>query len=462
MKVSCPRVIIAGTGSGVGKTSVTLALIAVFKKRGLRVQSFKIGPDYLDPTYLSLASGGPCYNLDGWMTGEDYVRELFADRAATADIAILEGVMGLFDGSDPVGPEGSTAEIAEWLNAPILLVVDAYGVARSFAAVVKGYTEFQPQLDIAGVIANHCGSEKHGAWLGESLSAFGLPGLVGALPRGCFPELPSRHLGLVTADSRNLPDSIISALADALEMHVDVNAIWNIAGRAPSFEIEAPKQKIANEEKRVRLGLAFDSAFHFYYPDNLEAMEKAGCELTRFSPLHDRSLPEALDAIYLGGGYPEEYAETLASNATMLDSIRDFAASGKPVYAECGGLMYLGQGIERIDGKRFELVGILPVWTKMLDRLKSLGYVEVTLAEDSLFGKRGTSFRGHEFHYSELLEDPSGHDGWRTAYRISRRRVDAVANEGFQLGKVLASYVHAHLASKSELVNHFVSLCQDK
>ncbi len=177
MKVSCPRVIIAGTGSGVGKTSVTLALIAALKKRGLRVQSFKVGPDYLDPTYLSIASGRPCYNLDGWMTGADYVRELFADRVTTADVAVIEGVMGLFDGSDPVSPEGSAAEIAEWLNAPILLVVDAYGMARSFAAVVKGYAEFQPQLNVAGVIANHCGSEKHGSWLGESLSAFDWPGL---------------------------------------------------------------------------------------------------------------------------------------------------------------------------------------------------------------------------------------------------------------------------------------------
>lgn len=460
MKVSLPRVIIAGTGSGVGKTSVTLALIAALKKRGLSVQSFKIGPDYLDPTYLSIASGRPCYNLDGWMTGEDYVCELFADRGATADVAVIEGVMGLFDGSDPVGPEGSTAEIAAWLNAPILLVVDAYGVARSFAAVVKGYTEFQPELNVVGVIANHCGSEKHGSWLGESLSAFGLPKLTGALPRGCFPELPSRHLGLITADSRNLPDRVISALADALERHVDVDAIWNIARTAPSLDIEAPKQKMDNGGKRARLGLAFDAAFHFYYPDNLEALERAGCELIHFSALHDESLPEALDAIYMGGGYPEEHAETLASNKRMLDSIRSFAVSGGPVYAECGGLMYLGQGIERTDGKRFELVGLVPAWTRMLSRLKSLGYVEVTLAEDSLFGKRGAHFRGHEFHYSELMEDPAGRDGWRSVYRITRRRVDAVAREGFQFGKALASYVHAHFASKPELVNYFVSLCE--
>jgi len=259
-----------------------------------------------------------------------------------------------------------------------------------------------------------------------------------------------------------LPNTVISGLADALEKHVDVDAIWNIAREARSLDIEAPRREMANHAKGVRLGLAFDPAFHFYYPDNLETMESAGCELIRFSPLYDQLLPEGLDAIYLGGGYPEEHAETLASNATMLHSIKRFVESGKPVYAECGGLMYLCRGIERMDGKRFAMVGILPAWTKMLDRLKSLGYVEVTLAEDSLFGKRGAGFRGHEFHYSELLEDPSEHDGWRAAYRVSRRRVDAVSAEGFQSGKVLASYVHAHLASRWKLVNHFVSLCQAK
>jgi len=452
-------VIVAGTGSGVGKTSVTLALISAMKKRGLRVQSFKVGPDYLDPTYLSIASGRSCYNLDGWMTGERYVRELFVERSAAADIAVIEGVMGLFDGSDPVTPEGSTAEIAAWLNAPILLVVDAYGVARSFAALVKGYTEFQPQLNIAGVIANHCGSEKHGFWLGESLSAFGLPGLVGALPRGCFPELPSRHLGLVTADDRQLSESVLSALADALERHANVDAIWDIARAAPDIQAEACNEERVFCDKHVRLGLAFDPAFHFYYPDNLEKLEAAGCELIHFSPLSDKSLPEALDAIYMGGGYPEEYSDILAENSVMLDSIRRFAASGRPLYAECGGLMYLAQGIQRTNGERHELAGLLPAWTAMKDRLKSLGYVEVTLAEDSLFGKRGRSFRGHEFHYSELLDDPCRNTGWKSVYRMARRRDDNVLSEGFQAGQVLASYVHAHFASRPELVDHFVSVC---
>ncbi len=453
--------IVAGTGSGVGKTSVTLALISALKKRGLRVQSFKVGPDYLDPTYLSIASGRPCYNLDGWMTGERYVRELFAERSATADIALIEGVMGLFDGSDPVTAEGSTAEIAAWLNAPILLVVYAHGVARSFAALVKGYAEFQPQLNVAGVIANYCGSEKHGFWLGESLSAFGLPGLVGALPRGCFPELPSRHLGLVTADDRQLNESILSALADALERNANVDAIWNIARAAPDVQAEASNEERVLDDRRVRLGLAFDPAFHFYYPDNLEKLEAAGFELIHFSPLSDQSLPEALDAIFMGGGYPEEYSDILAENTRMLDSVRRFAASGRPLYAECGGLMYLAQGIQRTNGERHELAGLLPAWTVMKGRLKSLGYVEVTLAEDSLFGKRGDTFRGHEFHYSELMDDPCRNTGWKSVYRMARRRDDNVLSEGFQAGQVLASYVHAHFASRPELIDHFVSVCAD-
>ncbi len=227
---------VAGTGSGVGKTSVTLALVTALRKRGLTVQTFKVGPDYLDPTYLSLASGRPCYNLDGWMTSREYVCDLFATRAAGADVAVIEGVMGLFDGSDPVSPEGSAAEIAAWLEAPVFLVVKVWGVARSVSALVKGYTEFEPQVKIAGVVANYCGSERHGSWLSESLSAFGLPPLVAALPRGSLPALPSRHLGLVTAHSGNLSDSTLFDLGEALEGFGSVEEILRIAQSAPDLE----------------------------------------------------------------------------------------------------------------------------------------------------------------------------------------------------------------------------------
>lgn len=462
MNVPCPRIVIAGTNSGVGKTSVTLALVSALRKRGLRVQTFKVGPDFLDPTYLTLASDRPCYNLDGWMTNKAYVHSLFLEKAASADIAVIEGVMGLFDGSDPVDPAGSTAEIATWLDAPVLLVVNAHGVARSLAALVKGYSEFDPSLRVAGVVANHCGSERHGDWLAESLNAFGLPRAVATVPRSAFPGLPSRHLGLVTADARNVPEQLLEALGEALERYGRVDEILRIARSAPAISKTSVPLEKADKATRLRLGLAYDAAFHFYYRDNLEALEAHGCELVLFSPIRDKVLPEGLDGLYIGGGYPEEYAEALARNTTMLESVRRFAEEGKLVYAECGGLMYLANGIECGDAARHLLVGLLPQWTRMLDRRKALSYVEVTLTQDSLFGKQGERLRGHEFHYSELIGNATDDGGWNHPYSVKRRRSNAAISEGFQRGRVLASYVHAHFASRPSTVEHFVSACAAK
>lgn len=461
MATPCPRVVIAGTNSGVGKTSVTLAVVSALRKRGLRVQAFKVGPDYLDPTYLSMASGRPCYNLDGWMTGKEYVTGLFAEKASQADIAVIEGVMGLFDGSDPVTSQGSTAEIAAWLDAPVILVVNVHGIARSIAAVVKGYASLEPSVKIAGVVANHCGTERHGAWLSESLGAFDLPGLVASLPRGVFPELPSRHLGLVSADARIVSDQVLDALSHAMERYGSMEQILEIAASAPALRDAQPLFSRHRKAATVRLGIALDEAFHFYYPDNLEALAAAGCELVQFSPCRDTSLPEGLHGIYLGGGYPEEFARELSENRTMVESIRRFAEAGKPLYAECGGLMYLSQGIESRSGERVRLVGLLPLWTRMLDRLKSLGYVEATLVNDSLFGKQGAQLRGHEFHYSELVGDPPQDSPWTAAYRIRHRRAQSDLTEGFQSGSVLASYVHAHFGSRPDAVEHFVAACRE-
>jgi cobyrinic acid a,c-diamide synthase len=438
---------------------VTLGLVAALRKRGLRVQTFKVGPDYLDPTYLSVASGRLCYNLDGWMTNKDYVRRLFADKAASADVSVIEGVMGLFDGSDPVSPEGSTAEIAAWLDCPVLLVVNAHGLSRSIAALVKGYCELDSHIRVAGVVANHCGSERQSAWLAESLDAVQLPPLVGTFTRGAFPQLVSRHLGLVTADSRNVPHSLLLEIAAVMERCGNLEKILMIARSAPDIEIEASNSGGPMNGKPIRLGVARDAAFHFYYPDNLEALETAGCELVYFSPLEDRCLPEGIDGLYIGGGYPEEHAEALAVNREMLDSVRRFAQSQRPVYAECGGLMYLAGGIESRDGKRLELVGLLPAWTRMLDRRKSLGYVEVTFTRDSLFAARGQRLRGHEFHYSELVGDPTSEADWNCVYLVKHRRSDQAIHEGFQSGRTLVSYVHAHFGSRPEAVERFVSVC---
>jgi len=467
-----PAIVVAGAESGVGKTSISTGLSQALAHRGLRVQTFKVGPDFLDPSYLTLASGRPCYNLDGWMMGEDYVRERYGRATADADVAVIEGVMGLFDGASPSTIEGSTAEIAAWLGAPVILVVSAHGVARSFAATVKGFAEFEDDVTVAGVIANRVGSGRHKALLAESLAGAGLPPLVGAIPREAFPKLPSRHLGLVTAEGSILSPEILGRLRDACEEHVDLELLLEEARRSEvSFvgtsSLACPREnrfaqgtsKAACPYERVRIGVARDRAFHFYYPDNLEALEDAGAEIVFFSPVADGGLPSGLHALYFGGGYPEECGESLAANSSMRVAVREFCQSGRPVYAECGGLMYLSESLETTDGDCFEMVGVLPVKTRMLPRLKTLGYVSVTLRQDSLWGVSGTELRGHEFHYSEMLGDPLNGCGWVGVYEARNSRAEPSEARGFQKGNILASYVHLHFTSRPGAAECFIRRC---
>jgi len=460
----CPTLVIAGTHSGSGKTSLTLGLIRMLARRGLAVQTFKAGPDFLDPTYLALASGRPCYNLDGWMSGKEHVCRLFGRAAADADCALIEGVMGLYDGADTATDEGSTAQIARWLGAPVLLVANVHGMGRSVAALVKGFVDFAEDLRFAGVVANQCGSERHAAWLADSLSAAGLPPLVGGIPRGAFPKLASRHLGLVTADQRLLPESVLDALADALERHLSIEALFpDLPARTISTSpVRAPAagaRKTSAGTGRLRIGVAWDSAFHFYYEDLFDALAAAGCETVFFSPLADRRLPERISGLYIGGGYPEAHAPALAANGELLAAIRDCAASGRPLYAECGGLMYLSRGLLTGDGCFHSFLGILPSRTRMLSAKKALGYVEVTLTADSLWGRCGGVFRGHEFHYSELIDDPAADPSWRTVYALTRRRSETVEKEGYQKGAVLASYTHLAYAARPAAIEHFLNHC---
>jgi cobyrinic acid a,c-diamide synthase len=485
----CPTLVIAGTHSGSGKTSLTLALTRALARRGLRVQTFKVGPDFLDPTYLALASGRPCYNLDGWMAGQDHVRGLFEQAAADADCALVEGVMGLFDGADAATDEGSTAEIARWLDAPILLVANVHGMGRSIAALVKGFTGFAADLRFAGVVANHCGSERHAAWLADSLRAAALPPLAGAIPRGAFPELAHRHLGLVTADREQLSEALLDDLATALERYLSLEGLFpelllrqvnrsivnrsivvmpdpgSGPGRAlirhPELHWTPAVAGVTNAEPsrapaRVRIAVARDAAFHFYYRALFDALVAAGCEPAFFSPLADRRLPVGISGLYLGGGYPEAHAEALAANGEMLAAIRAYAASGKPLYAECGGLMYLSEGLVE-EGRFHPFLGILPARTRMLSGKKALGYVEVTLTADSLWGQSGDVVRGHEFHYSELIGDPAADPAWRRVYALSRRRSDIVEAEGFQKGAILASYTHLYYAARPAAIDHFIT-----
>jgi cobyrinic acid a,c-diamide synthase len=454
--VDLPRLVIAGTSSGVGKTTVTVGLCRALRARGLKVALFKCGPDYLDPTYHQRAAGAPSHNLDGWMMGRDAALTTFtyAARAAGADIALIEGVMGLFDGASPTGDQGSTAEMAKWLGAPVVLVVDASGMARSLAALVAGFTTFDRQLRVAGVICNRVGSRGHLELLAQAQRT---PPVVGGLTEATALAFPERHLGLRTAHPDAVPEALFEAWGSRVAESLDIDLIVQIARSAAAIALPDDAARPAIDQARCRIGLAFDEAFHFYYDDNLRRLEALGAQLVRFSPLHDAALPE-VDGLYLGGGYPEVHAEALAANRSMRADILAFAARRRPVYAECGGLMYLSQAISTLDGRSFEMVGLIPAQAVMAGKLEALGYVEVELQEQTPLGPPGTRFRGHQFRYSRLTEPSSP---VALAYSVRRRRGQEVFREGYHIENVVASYVHAHWASNPLVAQAFVSSCAD-
>ena len=447
-----PRLVIAGTSSNVGKTTVMVGLVRALRARGLQVAVFKCGPDYLDPTYHVRASGVLCHNLDGWMMGREAVLSTFMHASQGADIAILEGVMGLFDGASPTSEEGSTAEIAKWLQAPVLLVCDAGGMARSIAALARGFSTFDAGLPISGLICNRVGSCGHLELLRTATG--GSPPVLGGLPKEATLAFADRHLGLHSADRTTVPEDVFVAWGNRVNEWCDVDAILALARTAPGLpEMQAP-ERIVMEGARCRIGLAFDEAFHFYYDDNLRRLESLGAELVRFSPIHNAHLPD-VDGLYFGGGYPEVHAEALSGNVSMRLAVRAFAEAQGPIYGECGGLMYLSDGIRTLSGVLHAMVGLIPGETEMKDRLQALGYVEVETKETTLLGPTGLRFRGHQFRYSDFHFPPEVEH----TYSVFRRRGGEVFQEGYRRGTTLASYVHAHWASNPLLAEGFVQSC---
>ncbi len=445
--------VIAGTQSGVGKTTVTLGLLYALARRGLKVQPFKVGPDFIDPGHHTRAAGRVCRNLDGWMLSREANLALFRRQAREVDVAVVEGVMGLFDGYDGASEAGSTAQMAKWLGLPVLLVVDARAMARSAAALVHGFASFDPALGLAGVVFNRVGSAAHLEYLNQALSSLNGVRGFGGLPRDQELAIPERHLGLATAEDHPLEDSYLGHLADRLETHLDLEGLLEALPPLTLPEEPAP----AVTPPLVRLGIARDRAFCFYYPENLELLASFGAELVPFSPLKDRELPAGLHGVYLGGGYPELYAERLAANEGLKQALKQGAVGGLPIYAECGGLMYLAREILDLEGRAHPMAGVLPFTVRMLPRLKALGYREVTLTAPGLLGPAGTTARGHEFHYSEILGEP---DDVARLYRLTPRRGGAAVSEGYGDGNVLASYVHLHFGSNPEVARHLVASCR--
>jgi cobyrinic acid a,c-diamide synthase len=455
--MSLKGLVIAGTSSGCGKTTVTLGFLAALVKRGLKVAAFKVGPDFIDPGHHSRITGVTSRNLDGWMLSKKYNLECFRNTTQTADIAVVEGVMGLFDGYNGKSEAGSTAQMAKWLGLPTILVVNAKSMARSAAAVVMGFEKFDENLSYAGVIFNNLGSKRHLHYLTEAVKGNIKMPCLGGIMRDEDLAIPERHLGLVTQEDHPLTDQIVDKLAGTIENSIDLDGL--LESLPELGQAAEPLQAISQKKsKPVRIGIARDNAFCFYYQDNLDLLEASGAELSFFSPVADKQVPPDLDGLYFGGGYPELFADQLAVNAGMRKQIRDKSRKGMPIYAECGGFMYLCEELRDRGGKRFPMVGCFPFATQMFSRLKALGYREITLTKDTIFGRAGQSIRGHEFHYSELIKSTSDID---TAFRLADKIGMQKPPEGFMVNCTLGSYNHLHFGSRPQVAEHFVDVCRN-
>jgi len=433
-----PAVLIAGTHSGVGKTTVTLGLMAALRRRGYNVQPFKVGPDFIDPSHHTAICGRSSRNLDPFMMGIDGIKRSFCSGIVGADVAIIEGVMGLYDGMDAT-EVGSSAQVAKILGVPVILVINVHGMSRSASAIELGFTSFDPDMFIAGTILNRVGSERHLSMLQSSLK---LP-IIGAIPRKKEIELKSRHLGLEMGFEK---EHDLDALADLVEEHADLNKILELTcDPCPDLKNEP------EPESSIRIGVAFDEAFCFYYQDNLIELQKRDAELVFFSPICDE-LPD-VDGVYIGGGYPELHAKELEEGRAR-DQIKTASEDGMPIYGECGGLIYLCEGLVS-DEVQYHMVGALPATTIMTKKLQALGYVEANVIRPNPIVHLGKVIRGHEFHYSRIECEGDA----RFAYKLQRGKGIREGLDGLVEHNTLGGYLHTHFYTYP--IDHFIESCKE-
>lgn len=448
-----PRIVIAGVSSGVGKTTIALAIMAALSRRGVSVQGFKVGPDFIDPGYYNMVTGRHGRNLDTWMTGKDNTAACFMSAARDADISVIEGVMGFYDGKDGLA-EGSTAEIAKVIESPVLVAIDCSKMGGSAGAIALGFQKYDAGSNIRGFLLNKVGSDRHEAMVrGAVEKATGLP-VIGCIRRNTEVTLPERHLGLVTQFETAPAKSYIDALVDLAEKYIDIDALLEIARSAQP--VGAGATQLVHPIKggnNVRIGIALDRAFNFYYRDNFDIFEALGAEIVFFSPLDDAHLPEKLDGLYVGGGYPELYACELSENRSLAAEIRRAVEDGLPVYAECGGLMYLAKQVKDFEDQIYPMSGALPIECKM-ERRPFLGYRQVQAGSDSIIARKGDILRGHEFHYSTITGTG---DNLQSAYRLP-----GDLSEGFIYNNTLVSYIHMHFGGRPELPERFLSICRSR
>ncbi|MCK8826481.1 hydrogenobyrinic acid a,c-diamide synthase (glutamine-hydrolyzing) [Natroniella acetigena] len=451
-----PRVVIAGTKSGVGKTTITIGLMAAFVEQGYNVQPYKVGPDYIDPGFHTIVTDNQSRNLDSYFLSEEGVRESFLNSAQEADISIVEGVMGLFDGKQGRKKQGSTAQIAKMLKAPVVLVLDVKKMAQSAAAMAYGYKNFDCDLNLAGVILNNVGSERHYEMIKGPIEEEVGVKVLGYLPSQQELELPERHLGLVpTAESEELTE-YITQLTALITEYLDLEAVVELAKTSAELELAEQKIFVETDEYDLTLGVAYDQAFNFYYQDNLDILENLGVKLEYFSPINDQKLPE-VDGLYIGGGFPESFLEKLAANQSMKEKIYQQVEAGLPIYAECGGLMYLTEQIINFAQESFPMVGLIPAQVEMQDRLQAMGYVKAKACQDNLLLKAGEEVKGHEFHYSKLINLVDELD---YSYQLFGGKGEDGRLEGLVMDNLLASYLHLHFGSNLQVARRFLDNCQ--
>ncbi len=451
-RLAIKGVVIAAPQSGSGKTTVSLALMAAFRRRGLTVAPFKVGPDFIDPGHHRSVTGCQSRNLDGWILSEDYNRRSFHQGCQDADIAVVEGVMGLYDGYDGRTEAGSTAQMAKWLGLDVLLVADARRMARSAAALVQGFERFDPELSFVGVLFNYLGSAHHLSYLQQALADHVQMPCLGGILRDEAVAIPERHLGLVTAEEHLLSPEATDNLARWIENAMDLEGLIN---RLPDIAVAPISPAHPAIAPNVRIGVARDAAFCFYYPDNFDILGSFGAKMVPFSPIADTALPPDISGLYLGGGYPELFAEALAANTAMRQAIFDCCQNQMPIYGECGGFMYLCQAIGDLSGKTHAMSGCFPYTAQMLPKLKALGYREIELKQNCLLGAPGTRIRGHEFHYSQLEPIPAEN----TAYSVFQRKGEKTGQEGYRVHQALGSYLHLHWGSCPQAAESFVNAC---
>jgi cobyrinic acid a,c-diamide synthase len=452
--MNIPRLMIAGTQSGSGKTTLSTAVMAALTARGVIVQPFKVGPDYIDPGYHTAATGRASRNLDAWFLGESGVREVFQHASAGAGLCLIEGVMGLYDGRG-AGDEGSSAQVARILDCPVVLVLDARSMARSAAAVILGFKNMDPRVNLAGVILNRVGSQRHFELLKDAVGEVcGIP-VLGGVMHSPGAGVPERHLGLLPVTEKKQLAGYLASLAHEVAGQLDLDLLLKVAAAAPGFLEEEP-QIFPREPAPplVRLGLIQDEAFSFYYRDGLDLLEALGAELVTCSALRDGQLPPGLHGLYIGGGFPEMFLPELSANRPFMDSVIRLARGGAPVYAECGGLIYLSRAAGDLEGREYPLVGLVPGRCRMEQRRVALGYVEALALADNILVPAGTVLRGHEFHYSSL--EPEGEPS--PAYMLSKLG-GAGRPDGYVRGNLLASYLHLHLAGHPGAARGLIHSC---